>query len=280
MAPIRWWKGPILRRLQKCGNHAQHGVASSAAPYARYGFAGIVLAMIAAVGRLDYIYPNMNETREQEALQAYLNLLRNKGADEQDLERRAQLLQQLLPIISDAPSQGQGYRNAVEALLDRIGRADWPYALSVVREFYPFWTRDIKTIAALNAEAAFGATCQAWQPPDCDLSALWGSLDQERFGVAENWPLKAYTQALRQEGAAPALVETRVKLVKLLLLRLRDAPDKSAMTYRAAVDATVPLFELKETRRLFLAVVREFYYFWIGDPEAVSHVLQDAADAY
>ena len=255
-------------------------MASSAAPYARYGFAGIVLAKIAAVGRLDYIYPNMNETREQEALQAYLNLLRNKGADEQDLERRAQLLQQLLPIISDAPSQGQGYRNAVEALLDRIGRADWPYALSVVREFYPFWTRDIKTIAALNAEAAFGATCEAWQPPDCDLSALWGSLDQERFGVAENWPLKAYTQALRQEGAAPALVETRVKLVKLLLLRLRDAPDKSAMTYRAAVDATVPLFELKETRRLFLAVVREFYYFWIGDPEAVSHVLQDAADVY
>ena len=255
MAPIRWWKGPILRRLQKCGNHAQPGVASSAAPYARHGFAGIVLAKIAAVGRLDYIYPNMNETREQEALQAYLNLLRNKGADEQDLERRAQLLQQLLPIISDAPSQGQGYRNAVEALLDRIGRADWPYALSVVREFYPFWTRDIKTIAALNAEAAFGATCQAWQPPDCDLSALWGSLDQERFGVAENWPLKAYTQALRQEGAAPALVETRVKLVKLLLLRLRDAPDKSAMTYRAAVDVTVPLFELKETRRLFLACV-------------------------
>lgn len=221
----------------------------------------------------------MNDTREQEALQAYLNLLGNKGADARDLERRAQLLRQLLPMIADQPVQGQGYRVAVESLLDAISRDDWPFALGVVREFYPFWAQDIKTIAALNAEAMLGAECQPWQPSTCDLAALWNSLEQERFGVAENWPLKAYTQALRQEGAAPELVETRVKLVKLLLLRLREAPDKSAMIYRSAVDATVPLFELKETRRLFLAVVREFYYFWIGDPEAVSHILQDAADS-
>ena len=238
-----------------------------------------MLGIVAAVWPLDYIYPHMNETREQEALQAYLNLLRNKGAETPDLERRTQLLQQLLPLIGNTPGQGQAYRNAVETLLDLVPRAEWPYALGVVREFYPFWTRDIKTIAALNADAAFGAPGEPWQPPACDLAALWNSLDQERFGVAENWPIKAYTQALRQEGAAPALIETRVKLVKLLLLRLREAPDKSAIIYRAAVDATVPLFELKETRRLFLAVVREFYYFWIGDPEAVSHILQDAVDA-
>jgi hypothetical protein len=220
-----------------------------------------------------------NETRDQGALQAYLSLLRGKGVDDRDLERRVQLLQQLQPLLGDQPASGTAYRAAVELLLDRLMRADWPYALAVVREFYPFWTRDIKAIAALNAEATFGATAPAWQPPACDLAALWNSLDQERFSVAENWPLKAYTQALRQEGAAPPLIDTRTRLVKLLLLRLREAPDKSAMVYRAAVDATLPLFEFKETRRLFLAVVREFYYFWIGDPEAVSHILQDAADS-
>jgi len=62
--------------------------------------------------------------------------------------------------------------------------------------------------------------------------------------------------------------------VKILLLRLRDAPEKSSRHYRIAVDATVPLFEKQDTRRLFFAVVREFYYFWIGDPDAADHIGQ------
>jgi hypothetical protein len=68
--------------------------------------------------------------------------------------------------------------------------------------------------------------------------------------------------------------------VKLLLVRLKDAPDKSHRIYRIAVDATIPLFTMKETRKLFLTVVREFYYFWIGDPEAASYILSETSASY
>lgn len=221
----------------------------------------------------------MNENREQEALHAYLNLLKNKGAETKSLEPRQQFLVQLMPLIADIPNEGSPYRDAVETLLDGMNKADWPFALAVAREYFPFWTKDIKAIAALNAEAAFDPEPLQWHPLECDLKTLWHTLDKEQFTVVENWPIKAYTLALRQEGAAQALVDTRVKLVKLLLVRLKGAPVKNHKIYRIAVDATVPLFDMKQTRRLFLAVVREFYYFWIGDPEAVNHILQDTVDA-
>lgn len=217
----------------------------------------------------------MNQTREQEALHAYLNLLQNKGADEASLAQRRQFLTELMPMLGDVANEGMSYRDAVENLLDGMDKADWPFGLAVAREYFPFWTSDIKAIAALNAEAAFDPEPLQWQPLECNLKTLWHTLDKEQFSVVETWPIKAYTLALRQEGATQALVDTRVKLVKLLLVRLKDAPDKNQKIYRIAVDATVPLFDMKQTRRLFLAVVREFYYFWIGDPDAINYILKE-----
>lgn len=215
----------------------------------------------------------MTENREQEALSAYLKLLENKGATSATLKQREAFLLKLAPAVTGITNDGFHYREAVENLLDTIDKAEWPFCLSVAREYFPFWTKDIKAIAALNADAAFDSGPVQWQPLDCNLKTLWGMLDKEQFNVVETWPLKAYTLALRQEGAAQSFVDTRVKLVKLLLVRLRDAPDKNHKIYRIAVDATIPLFDLKETRRLFLSVVREFYYFWIGDPDAADNIL-------
>jgi hypothetical protein len=39
----------------------------------------------------------------------------------------------------------------------------------------------------------------------------------------------------------------------------------------------LPLFNIKNSRRLFLVVVREFFHFWIGNPDAASMVLQDGS---
>ena len=77
------------------------------------------------------------------------------------------------------------------------------------------------------------------------------------------------------------MVETHSKLVKLLMVRRRTAGSgaRDAHSYRVAVDSTIPLFALQETRLLFLIVVREFYYFWIGDPEAAGHIMLDAQEA-
>jgi hypothetical protein len=215
----------------------------------------------------------MPENREEEALGAYLKLLQNKGASAASLEQRKQFLVKLIPEIADKPNDGFLYREAVEALVDTMDKSQWPLCLAVAREYFPFWTKDIKAIASLNAEAVFDVDPLPWQPLDCNLKALWVMLDKEQFSVAETWPLKNYTLALRQAGAAQTLVDTRVKLVKLLLVRLKDAPEKSHKIYRVTVDATAPLFSMKETRHLFIVVVREFYYFWIGDPDAANYVL-------
>jgi hypothetical protein len=215
----------------------------------------------------------MPENREQEALGAYLKLLQNKGANEASLKHRKEFLLKLIPQIAGKPNDGYMYRDAVEALVDTLDKSEWAFSLAVSREYFPFWTKDIKAIAALNAEAVFDAEPLAWQPLDANLKTLWSLLDKEQFGVAETWPLKNYTLALRQAGAEQSLVDTRVKLVKLLLVRLKDAPEKSHKVYRVTVDATAPMFTMKETRHLFIIVVREFYYFWIGDPDAANYVL-------
>jgi hypothetical protein len=215
----------------------------------------------------------MPENREEEALGAYLKLLQSKGAGEDSLKRRKQFLLKLIPVIADKPDDGRIYREAVESLIDVMRKSDWAFHLAVAREYFPFWTGDIKAIAALNAEAVFDADPAQWQPLEANLQTLWKLLDKQKFSVAETWPLKNYTLALRQAGAAQTLVDTRVKLVKLLLIRLQDAPEKSHKIYRLTVDATSPLFTMKETRHLFIIVVREFYYFWIGDPDASNYVL-------
>ena len=210
----------------------------------------------------------MSNSREQEARQAYLNLLKAKGVDAATLQHRERFLQALAADLADQPADSMVYRDVVEKHLEQLPRADWPLLLAVAREYFPFWIQDIKAVAAMNAEAGFAPPAISWQPLAQSLQALWDSLDQTQFSTAENWPLKAYRHALRQEGAELDVVETRIKLV-----RLRDAPAQDAKLYRLAVDNTLPLFDMKETRRLFLVVVREFYYFWIGDPEALDHIV-------
>lgn len=222
----------------------------------------------------------MIEAREQEALNAYLNLLQKKGASNEFLKKRADLLTALAKVIQGKVNDGYMYRDALETVMEKLDRADWPAFIAMARDYYHFWIKDIKAIAALNSESAFDIEPVKWQPLETNLKVLWNALDKEKFDTSETWPLKAYTLALRQEGAAQALVDTRVKLVKLLLIRLRSAPEKNHRIYRIAVDSTIPLFTMKDTRRLFLVVVREFYYFWAGDPDAAKYILRETTGHY
>lgn len=217
----------------------------------------------------------MSDIREKEALKAYLMLLRKKGASEDMLEEREALLLRLTEVVADKPGDIYLYRDAVEDLLETIDRMDRPVFLLVAREYYPFWIGDIKTIAMLYNDEELNFDPNQWRPKEINLKEIWGVLDKEKFSVAENWPLKAYVHALRQEGAEQTLVDVRAKLVKLLLVRLRDAPEKCHKNYRIAVDATMPLFDMRDVRNLFLVVVREFYYFWSGDPDAAEYVLNE-----
>lgn len=213
--------------------------------------------------------------REKEAVSAYLKLLQHKGAESGLLHRRSQFLDTLKAELSGKPLDGNAYRAAVEVVMDAVPADDWHEALTAAREFYPFWTKDIKAIAALNINPGFEVEPLQWKPDQVSLQSLTDSLATEKFEISENWPLKAYVQALRQEGAEQAVIDTRSKLAKIIIIRLRSAPEKNNKTYRAAVDLTLPLFTIKQSRRLFLVVVREFYHFWSGNPDAVNMVMKE-----
>ncbi|NOT15563.1 MAG: hypothetical protein HOP21_08330 [Methylotenera sp.] len=217
----------------------------------------------------------MNLFREKEAIKAYLKMLESKGARAALLHQRSLFLDKLSLSLDEKNADGQSYRFAVEAVIDTIDVDDWHNSLTAAREFYPFWMSDINAIVALSKNPGFDLMGITWRPQAVQLNELWAALDGQKFETAETWPLKAYTKALRDEAIEQSIVDTRIKIAKLILIRLRDAPDKTPKIYRIAVDSTLPLFHIKENRRLFLVVVREFFHFWIGNPDAHQFVLKN-----
>ncbi|MDP1765894.1 MAG: hypothetical protein Q8K83_03225 [Methylotenera sp.] len=212
----------------------------------------------------------MNLSREKEAISAYLKLLQSKGATSNILYKRSLFLDQLSVSLADKALVNHEYSRAVDAIMESIPADDWHVNLNTAREFYPFWMKDIKAIAAFNLNYGFDVEAIQWKPLATSLKSLTDSLEHEKFDTSENWPLKAYSQAMRFEGAEQPYVDTRIKLAKIILLRLRDAPIKNHKSYRTAADLTLPLFKIQEAKNLFLSVVREFYNFWTGNPNAAS----------
>lgn len=212
----------------------------------------------------------MNLSREKEAISAYLKLLQSKGATSNVLYKRSLFLDQLSVNLADKALDTHEYSRAVDAIMESIPADDWHVNLNTAREFYPFWMKDIKAIAAFSLNYGFDVEAIQWKPLATSLKSLTDSLEHEKFDTSENWPLKAYSQAMRFEGADQSYVDTRIKLAKIILLRLRDAPVKNHKSYRTAADLTLPLFKIQEAKKLFLSVLREFYNFWTGNPNAAS----------
>lgn len=166
----------------------------------------------------------------------------------------------------------------MDSALKATPEDEWHVNLNTAREFYPFWLKDIKAIAAFNLNYGFDVSGIQWKPITASLKTLIDSLKTEKFDTAESWPIKAYTQALSAQGAEQSLVDTRIKLAKVLIIRLRDAPIKNHKSYRTAADLTLPLFNMVEAKQLFLVVVREFYNFWTGNPNAASMLLNNESN--
>lgn len=217
----------------------------------------------------------MKISREKEAISAYLKLLQNKGAASGLLYRHSLFLDKFTVYLTDQPLERSAYSAALQALIQANPDDDEQASLNIAREFFPFWTQDIKAIAAFDAHYGFDVQCIKWKPLATSLKALIDSLEKVELEDNEAYPVFAYQLALQHQGAEQAVIETRVKLAKALVLRLRDAPVKNNKTYRTAVDFTLPLFTMPENKHLFLVVVREFYNFWAGNADAEAKVLKN-----
>lgn len=210
------------------------------------------------------------DSHDSKTLNAYLHLLEGKGVQTGSIYKRKHFLQYLLSRLKDKPQTRQSYGEAMElALITVANEENIHYFRGIAREFYHFWMNDLKAIALFNTMDNY------IEPFQIEVSETLDELVEKirtiEWTAKEAKPLHAYTAVLAQQGAKQKSLERREKIAKILLLVLHGYPVNSA-TYHAAVEAITPLFSHKDTKRFFLHIAREFFYFWIGDTSATARV--------
>jgi hypothetical protein len=204
----------------------------------------------------------MKLTREQIAINAYLKLLQSKGMPAGELYKRSAFLDKFAPNLNQKPLTPADFSKALEDTIVDIATKDITLTLEIAREFFPFWMQDMKTIAAFNATYGFDLASIQWKPIPSTLTELTESIEESAFSKDETKSLNSYIRTMRENGADETIVDTRSKLAKLILVKLREAPVKNNKTYRMAIDIIMPLFTVNEIKQLFLTVVSEFYVHW------------------
>lgn len=208
------------------------------------------------------------KNREKEAANAYLKFLQTKGAPTGILYLRSRFLDTFIVKLAGKIQTREAFSSSLEETLVIISRSDRVIALNTAREFFPFWMNDIKAIAMFEEFYGFSVEDFTWEPKHKTLKALTDELEIEKLTDKESQSLNNYQQVIIKLGADKYVIDTRSKLAKIILIRLRGAPVANHAIYRLSVDLTLPLFKTKEIKQLYLDVVREFYYFWINDPDA------------
>ena len=78
---------------------------------------------------------------------------------------------------------------------------------------------------------------------------------------------------LNNLGIEHQVIQTRLKIAKIITMELRNHSEDFEMNYRNAVSKTQYLFKMQDVKRVFICVSREFYYFCIKRPDAQSYIL-------
>jgi hypothetical protein len=204
----------------------------------------------------------MKISREQIAINAYLKLLQSKGIPAGELYKRSAFLDKLAPHLNEKALVAAEFSKALDIAIESFANENRAETISIAREFYPFWMQDIKTIAAFNASYYFDFASIQWKPIPSSLDELTHIIEKSKFNKIEMKSLQSYIQTMSENGAEETVIDTRSKLAKLILIKLRDAPVKNNKTYRMAIDIILPLFTINEIKQLFLTVVSEFYLHW------------------
>lgn len=212
------------------------------------------------------------QIREKEAAEAYLKFLQGKGAPSKMLYLRSKFLDAFMLELTGRIQTRKEFAYALENTLQSIKQEERNNALSTAREYFPFWMNDIKAIAMFEEYYSLKLEEIEWQPKYATLKEVTDNLDKDKLTTRENQSLTTYISAITKLGASDTVIETRAKLAKIILVRLRDAPVENHAVYRISVDLTLPLFKVQEIKQLYLDVVREFYYFWMHDPDAEKKV--------
>jgi len=207
----------------------------------------------------------MEMTREEEAQKAYVKLLTGQGVSERVLVQREFIIIRVSAFLKDIPCDGSHYRHAVDRFIASIDPAEIPSILPVIREFFSFWVRDIKAIAAMSQAKVFNGSTPVAMVTQDELFKHWYDLDKTVMTLHETQVMDAFEQVTLVRGFEPAVFKERMRMAKCLLLSLRHISHKQSHSYRQMVDRNLPLFNALGSQHTFLSVCREFYYFWRGD---------------
>ncbi|MDC7704944.1 hypothetical protein [Vogesella indigofera] len=199
------------------------------------------------------------------ALDAYLNLLEQKGAAVEVVLFRRNILRRLVQILRGQPRNRDVYRSAINALLSICPPGDRPAAMTAAREYYYFWLGDLQRLAQMNARAGF-TTHHVRLPVLASFADLQQRMSEENFA---SFPpsLDIYLGKLYELGADDEVLAERAGLIKPLLYLLHGQahhPD----SFRTAVDAMLIHLTDDYARDSFLTISREFFYYWMTFPDA------------
>ncbi|MBV1775750.1 hypothetical protein KSF73_08475 [Burkholderiaceae bacterium DAT-1] len=202
------------------------------------------------------------------ALNAYLSLLKSKGAATGLLNQRKHFLRYLISALDAQQNQyidevDAGFRQAVDMTLNRFPEREHIDILTCSREFYPFWMGDLKTISRMHAANAL-STQVAELDFDRDMISMFTRMDADPWSRQVPLSLERYITQLKQNNAAEAVIDLNERILMLLMYGIRRA-DPSPNIYRAGVDAILLMFPRDEGRKTFITVAREFFYFWNED---------------
>lgn len=207
----------------------------------------------------------MDMTREEEAQKAYVKLLTGQGVSQRVLVQREFVIGRLSVFLKDIPCDGSHYRHAVDRFIANVDTAEIPTILPVIREFFSFWVRDIKAIAAMSQARVFNGSMPVTFATQDELFKHWYDLEKSVMSEHEEKIMKSFEQVSTVRGFESAVFKERMRMGKFLLISLRDVPHKQSHSYRQVVDRSLPLFTALTSQHTFLSVSREFYYFWRGD---------------
>ncbi len=203
--------------------------------------------------------------REQQAIDAYLNLLQQKNAAAEILSERETALNLFAKHLKNKLPSRESYSTAIEKLTAKQAPETQYRYKQIAREFYAFWVGDLKAIAFFSKHFGFDLAPSQWKPNPLTLSEMADSISTMQFDESEKHAIIGYRNAMNDESLSAVAVQNNIKLAKVILLRLRDAPVKNPHCYRIAIDLILPLFTLNESKATFLNVVRAFYPCWLAE---------------
>ncbi|GAB3249575.1 hypothetical protein [Chitinimonas naiadis] len=225
----------------------------------------------------------MRRPSPDQALENYLEDLKQRGMTNKQLTLARHFLRHLLSTLRDLPQDGAGYRQAAGLTLRNFPEDD--QFVGLLRDFFPHWNGEAPERTSAPAtitppvpkseEVASIQVALGRMQADPWSQASLGQLERHTHQLKS---LVRYQEELKKAGLEEPNIQARLMLIKLLLYTTRDVAQNTD-NYRSGVDQVLTLFPQQERWHVFVSLAREFFYFLANDPAAGSKLQMQISTA-